>query len=110
MRGIYSALVGALNNLRRRARARQTTKCSNSFQSGAGGLRHQSPLVDRASRSALTRTELISRVAEALCREWHEDLDDRSLRDARFWDQFMHEARVAVDAYLDALDEADSAS
>lgn len=70
------------------------------------GLRRRFPLSDAKSRSTLTRAELVGRVAEALCREWCDDLDDQRLQDARFWEQFMHEARVAVDAYLDALDDA----
>ena len=82
---------------------------SDSSQPAVSGLRRR-PLPDnRASRLALTRTEIISRVADALCREWCHNLDDRSLRATRtrFWNQFMDEARIAIDAYLDALDEAE---
>ena len=78
--------------------ARQTVNSSDlSSRPGPRGLRRGSLPVSRASRSTLARAELVSRVAEALCREWCEDLDDRNMHDARFWKQFMEEARLHID-------------
>jgi hypothetical protein len=68
----------------------------------------------RGSRFALTSDSFINKVAEALSREWCDDLDaqsratngdDRCL-DARFWEDFRHESQTAILAYLDVLEEA----
>ena len=58
------------------------------------------------SRSVLTSPDLVNQVAEALCREWNGEAEYDCQHDARFWQQFCQEGHIAIQAYLDALEEA----
>lgn len=61
---------------------------------------------ETASRSSLTNQAFVTHVAEALCREWYDEKSNSREIDAQFWKQFCLESRVAIQAYLDALEDA----
>ena len=69
-------------------------------------LRRRFPVRRGAPRATLISSELVNHVADALCREWEGVQNGRHQRDAQFWEQFCHESRVAIQAYLDALEKA----
>ena len=69
-------------------------------------MRRRFPSAGKIPRAKLTSTDLVSQVAEALCREWEGETTILKERDARFWNEFCQEGRIAILAYLDALEEA----
>ncbi len=85
---------------------RASIRRGNSLNTVPPKLRRRFPAADKIQRATLTNTDLVSHVAEALCREWEGETDGLQERDARFWEQFCQEGRVAIHAYLDALEEA----
>ena len=85
---------------------RQSIESDRSPNPVSRNMRRRFPSAGKIPRATLTRTDLVSQVAEALCREWEGETSELQERDARFWNEFCQEGRVAILAYLDALEEA----
>ena len=85
---------------------RSSIQSGNSLKPDPRNIRRRFPEAVKIPRVKLTNSELVGHVAEALCREWEGEASGKQERDARFWEQFCTESRVAIDAYLDALEEA----
>ena len=99
-------LIGTKNIERLTMATRPSVQSKGSLNPIPRKLRQRFPAAGKIPRATLTSTDLVSHVAEALCREWEGETAGKQERDARFWDQFRQEGRVAIGAYLDALDEA----